>query len=140
MIQKPYRQLYLILTLALVAGYAWLFYTLNLYPDNPSGESGVCLFREVTGVPCPSCGSTRSIAQILKGDMKGALLWNPFGFIIMVIMLVMPVWLVIDLVSGKDALYRFYVKLENILKIKWVAVATIILVLANWAWNIAKGL
>lgn len=140
MIHRPLWRFYLMMTLALVAGYAWLFYSLNLHSGDPTRETGVCLLKQVTSVPCPSCGTTRSVEQIIKGDLKEAFLLNPFGFIISVIMLVMPVWLVLDLVNMKETFYRFYIKMETILKIKWVALAAIFLVLANWAWNIAKGL
>jgi hypothetical protein len=39
-----------------------------------------CLFRSITGVPCPSCGATRSVFALLDGDVSGALSLNPLVF------------------------------------------------------------
>ena len=40
-----------------------------------------CLVRAVTGVPCPTCGSTRSVLAIGKGDIAGAFMANPLVFV-----------------------------------------------------------
>ena len=40
----------------------------------------VCLFRNVTGLPCPFCGSTRSVGHILQGEFSDALYSNPLGY------------------------------------------------------------
>ena len=40
----------------------------------------VCLFRNVTGLPCPFCGSTRSVGHILQGEFSHALYSNPLGY------------------------------------------------------------
>jgi hypothetical protein len=40
----------------------------------------VCLFRNVTGLPCPFCGSTRSVGHILQGEFSAALYSNPLGY------------------------------------------------------------
>ncbi|MDR0288245.1 MAG: DUF2752 domain-containing protein, partial [Clostridiales bacterium] len=31
----------------------------------------VCPFDSLFGIPCPSCGSTRAIISLIKGDMVG---------------------------------------------------------------------
>jgi Protein of unknown function (DUF2752) len=43
---------------------------------------GVCLFQRLTGVPCPTCGMTRSIVLTLSGHLATALRLNLAG----------PVW------------------------------------------------
>ena len=42
------------------------------------GDTGVplCLFRWVTGLPCPSCGMTRAFHAIAHGDLSAALHLN----------------------------------------------------------------
>ncbi len=128
------------ITLALLAGYLWLIY--SLYTDSGAGtvETGVCLFKELTTVPCPSCGSTRSVKSLVRGDVWNAFYWNPFGIIISLTMILLPFWLIFDLIAKKNTFYIFYIGLEKFLKNKWIAAAAIILVLANWIWNITKGL
>lgn len=43
------------------------------------GPSTCSLFRS-TGIPCPSCGLTRSVTSIFHGRFAAAWEYNPFGF------------------------------------------------------------
>jgi len=40
----------------------------------------LCVFRNITGMPCPFCGGTRSVGSILRGDLGEAWNFNPLGF------------------------------------------------------------
>lgn len=132
------NSLYLLLSLACLAGYAWLAAS---YIAGPGKEDEtICLVKLVTGIPCPSCGSTRSVLSLVQGHVREAFFWNPVGIILVLIMAVAPVWLGYDLLLKKDTLYRFYGNMEILLRKKAVAIPAIALVLANWAWNIYKGL
>ncbi len=42
---------------------------------------GTCTFRNVTGVPCPGCGLTRSFISIGHGQWLDAWHYNPAGFV-----------------------------------------------------------
>jgi hypothetical protein len=42
----------------------------------------LCPFRLITGHPCPTCGTTRSIAAIVDGRFLDSLLLNPLGIVI----------------------------------------------------------
>ena len=133
------NRLYVLLSAACLLGYVWLFITYNrsvTHEDDP----GICLFRQLTGIPCPSCGSTRSVLSLLHGDLIGALIWNPFGLILILIMAISPVWILVDLLVRRQSLYRFYIKSEQLLRRKWAMLLFIGLVLLNWIWNIMKGL
>jgi hypothetical protein len=133
------NKLYVLVSTACVAGYIWLF--INYHRSvSDSIEPGVCLFKRITGIPCPSCGSTRSVLSILKGDFIGALLLNPFGIIIMSILILAPLWILFDVVSKRDSLLQVYNRTELILNRKWIAIPLILLVILNWIWNIYKGL
>ena len=37
----------------------------------------LCVFRRITGLPCPSCGMTRAYISLFKGDISGAFLMHP---------------------------------------------------------------
>ena len=39
-----------------------------------------CALRRLTGIPCPSCGMTRSLDWFAQGRLLDALLVNPIGF------------------------------------------------------------
>jgi hypothetical protein len=40
---------------------------------------GACTFRQSTGLPCPTCGMTRSVALSLHGHIRTAASLNPAG-------------------------------------------------------------
>lgn len=133
------NRLYLLLSAGVLAGYCWiLWFTYN----KPAIHSTFtpCLFKNATGIACPSCGSTRSVLLLSQGDITGAALLNPLGLIMATIMLIAPFWLLYDVTLKKDTLHTSYKKAETVLKTKWIAFILIILLLINWAWNIQKGL
>ena len=55
----------------------------------------VCVFHEITGLPCPGCGLTRGMTAFARGDVQLALRWHPFtpvfalGLVLMVVVTVL---------------------------------------------------
>jgi hypothetical protein len=133
------NRLYLLLGAAITGGYMYLAWALAQHEEEHSTFSP-CLFKNVTGIACPSCGSTRSVLSIINGNFTDALLINPLGFVVAAIMLTLPVWLLYDMALKKDTLLQAYKKFEKTLQIKWIAITLILLIIANWIWNITKGL
>lgn len=39
----------------------------------------LCLFRKISGLPCPFCGTTRSIGSLAQGAISSAWSYNPLG-------------------------------------------------------------
>ena len=78
--------------------------------------------------------------HINKGDLIGSVAFNPFGLVVSFAMLVLPFWVVFDLVTKRQTFYEAYNKMETVLKQKKVAIPLIILVVLNWIWNIYKEL
>lgn len=135
------KRLYSLFIICLIAGYIWFYYCLSSQPTTNGGkEIHFCLIKSITGIPCPSCGSTRSVIEISHGNLLNALYYNPLGYIIFVIMLVLPFWIIYDLILGRSSLYVFYKKSEEFISRKAIAIILISLILANWFWNIHKGL
>jgi len=133
------NKLYVLLSAACIAGYGWLIFTFYRGIEHLA-EPHVCLFKQVTTIPCPSCGSTRSVLSLIKGDIAGAFYWNPFGLVLIAILLIAPLWISYDLISRKDTLFSTYSRTEMQLRNKWIAIPAILIVIINWIWNINKGL
>lgn len=131
------KKFYFFLFFLIIIGYSWVGF--NLTQLMHKGFT-TCIIKNLTGYPCPSCGSTRSLLVLLKGDLLGSLYWNPFGIIIFLILIILPFWLLFDLLYKKSSLINFYYKIENFFKQPKVAIIGIVLVLLNWIWNIYKGL
>ncbi len=136
------RSSFYIFVLALaLGGYAWVTWTVLAGGSGTPAVPEVCLFRTVTHLPCPSCGTTRAISLLLRGDPAGSLLTNPFGMVDMLALLVLPLWALRDLLLRKESLFRVYRRWElYVIGRKWIASAAIVLVAINWIWNIHKGL
>jgi len=131
------NKLYLFILVACSSGYIYLLY--NLYCSK-SNQFSVCMIKNFAGFPCPSCGTTRAVQLLFKGDFTASFLTNPFGIIVSSFMLFLPIWIVFDVLLKKQSFYTFYNKMESILKQKYIAIPLIILVVLNWMWNINKGL
>jgi hypothetical protein len=43
----------------------------------------LCLFRAVTGLPCPFCGGTTAVARLGRGDILGAVVASPLAVVLL---------------------------------------------------------
>jgi hypothetical protein len=43
-----------------------------------------CVFKSLTGYPCPTCGSTRVLLDLLHFNIAAAFRWNPLIFLAVV--------------------------------------------------------
>ncbi len=134
------NKLYLFILIACFAGYSWLFFSLHHQYQIQNNELTVCFFKNVTDIPCPSCGTTRAVLKIANGNFLDSILLNPFGILVALIMLVCPIWITFDCIFKKDTFYQFYKNAELFLRKKIIAIPLIVLIIANWIWNINKNL
>lgn len=94
-----------------------------------------CLWHELTGIPCIACGGTRCVRHLLHGDWLGAFRMNPLVFVAL----------------GSVALYDLYALIVLTFRLPrlrfgpwpawagWTVRGTVIaLMIANWAWLIAR--
>jgi hypothetical protein len=61
----------LLISAVLVASVVW----------HPADDGGIvlCVFRNLTGIPCMGCGLTRSFCALAKGDAMRAFVFHPLG-------------------------------------------------------------
>jgi hypothetical protein len=99
-----------------------------------------CPVKNLTGIPCPSCGITRALVYVIKGQPGMAFTINPLSYIVGLIMIIAPLWIIFDIWKKKDTFIQFYNKTENLLKKKGYAMVFIVLIMLNWIYIIYKGL
>jgi hypothetical protein len=133
------NKLYLLIFTACLAGYIWYFYNTS-EKFTKTAELDVCIIKHTTNIPCPSCGSTRSVITLLQGNFIEAFLINPLGLIVAAIMIFAPLWIIADITVGKSTLFNFYKKTEVFLKQPKYSIPLIFFTVINWIWNITKGL
>ncbi len=91
-----------------------------------------CVLYGLTGIPCPTCGSTRSLVFLAHGDLSRALFLNPLVVAACITAHLALLYSMITLIPG---IPRVGIHLSNqeITVIKSVAVC---LFLVNWAYLI----
>jgi hypothetical protein len=82
-------------------------------------EFSICSFYNVTGLPCPGCGLTRSIIYLSHLNFEKAFRSNPMGFPIYLVLLFLALYNFIPLAPRKrlDRLLRVHHRLFVILGI-----------------------
>ena len=94
----------------------------------------LCVFKGLTGLPCPTCGSTRALGRLFALDLAGALAMNPFTTLLA---LVLAAWALTDLV-----LLPFRRALELDISPRLGAAlraGALVLFLANWVYLVLAG-
>jgi Protein of unknown function (DUF2752) len=94
----------------------------------------VCLFKGLTGLPCPTCGSTRAVGRLVHLDFAGAFAMNPLTTLAVAAMVI---WAVADfglLTRGRALDLEMGRPLGRL--VRGLAVAA---VAVNWAFLIASG-
>lgn len=88
-----------------------------------------CNFRALFGIPCFTCGATRSAIALLSGDFAAAWAWNPLATVTMLAIALFDVYALGVLLLRAPRL-RFEVGTT-----KWVIVAFVVTAAAlNWAY------
>ncbi len=92
-----------------------------------------CHFKSLTGVPCPTCGTTRAALSLAELDPVHALVHYPLPTV---------AWILFvggGLAAGFRAWRRLPLpEIPNRLPF-WAKVAIVGVILANWAYSIATG-
>ena len=94
----------------------------------------LCVFKGLTGLPCPTCGSTRALGRLVALDFAGALAMNPFTTLVAALV---AGWAVADLalLPRRRALHLEVPKPLGFA----LRVGALVLFLANWVYQIAAG-
>ena len=94
----------------------------------------LCPLRRFLGIPCPTCGTTRAVAALFRGNVREALALNPLTATLLCIG--PPLLGVHALVRGVAATRSLLQRLSGN-RLFWWAVA--LLAAANWAYLLTKA-
>jgi len=94
----------------------------------------VCLFKGLTGLPCPTCGSTRALGRLVHLDLVGALAMNPLATMSVALLFL---WALADfglLTRGRAIEVEMGRPLGRV-----VRVLAVTALLANWLYLLGSG-
>jgi hypothetical protein len=69
-------------------------------PDRPL-PFDVCALKVLTGIPCPTCGLTRSLCHALRGDWSASLGYHPAGILLAAALAGWMLWSMAEAVRGQ---------------------------------------
>lgn len=94
-----------------------------------------CLFHAWTGIPCPTCGSTRLVEALLDGDPLAAFSLNPLVFTALA---GVSIWAAVSTIRRLIGLPPLRLVLGEAER-RAARALLIILVIAGWVWQIVSG-
>jgi hypothetical protein len=90
-----------------------------------------CLFHDLTGRPCITCGMTRSAIQFFHGNLLAAFQWNPLVFVALCALTIFNAYAVIVLATRAPRLrLTLWTKRQR----KYARVFVITALSLNWAY------
>lgn len=130
------KKVYVLLTGVALLGYIYILIAFN---GGVNEQVQLCMFHNVTGVPCPSCGTTRGMIQLLHGHFAEAFRMNALCYLQAFFLLILPLLLAVDLIWKQNTLYRFYERSLFFINKPLIAIGLIALLLINWIYLIYTG-
>lgn len=76
---------------------------------------------------------------ILQGDFVAGFSWNPIGYLLLAALAILPWWMLYDVLLKRHSLLRVYRHTEQLMLKPVIMWPGLLLVMANWIWNIVKG-
>ena len=86
-----------------------------------------CLFRELTGLPCPTCGSAHAALALFRLDLREAITFNPLATIGALVFLLGGAAAAVASLTGRPLR-------EPRLSGAAPRAAVVVVLAANWAW------
>lgn len=124
------RSRWLLPGLLVVAGSTRLAFQLALHADWAALDHGpiLCLFRALTGIPCPGCGMTRAMIAFAMGDWHRAADYN---------LLALPLFLTViahSLIQWLPA--PIQTRWQTLLTSRRLTGTALAVITATWLWTL----
>ena len=95
----------------------------------------LCLFKRLTGIPCPTCGGTRAVLHLLRGDLSAAWRSHPLVTVLLLGLMVNAVLSAASLASFR----RLPVLQASPRAWCWLGGLLLALAALNWGYLIAHA-
>ena len=115
--------LWLLVSLGTVAGLA-LWFAARLPTPH-------CAFRELTGLPCLTCGATRAAKQFLHGHFAASFLFNPLAFFVYCGVVLFDLYAVAVLITRAPRIRLGHLTSTEKLLARSVAIVCLV---SNWSY------
>jgi hypothetical protein len=73
-----------------------------LLPPRKPLPFDLCLLHRLTGLPCLTCGITRSVCLFARGEWRASLSMHPAGWLAFGVLAVTCAWLLAEAAAGRD--------------------------------------
>ena len=117
---------------AMLCAARWLEPRASGYGTHTQLGMPACSFLVRTGIPCPTCGLTTSMALTARGRLGRALAAHPFGVFLFAAAATLAAAGGVELASGRDMIRKFRPSV-------WWAVLFVAGILAGWGCNLLVG-
>jgi hypothetical protein len=93
-------------------------------------DHSLCHIRQFSGVPCPTCGTTRAVFALFSADLAGAIAFNP---LVLFATIVLALIVAVRLIAARQITVRLSSREQWV-----VATALLVMVLLNWLYVLAR--
>jgi uncharacterized protein DUF2752 len=100
--------------------------------DRALSMAPTCVFKGISGIPCPTCGSTRSLVHLSHGDIASAMTMNPIVTLIVLFAILFFFYALITLMFNFRRIGFLLTEREK----NTVRITAVVLLLAQWGWLI----
>ena len=90
-----------------------------------------CLFHDLTGLPCITCGATRSAVQFFHGHFIAAWRWNPVVFVALCALSIFNAYAFVALVLRAP---RLRIEFQTTAERKYARILVITALALNWIY------
>lgn len=89
-----------------------------------------CQFLVWTGIPCPGCGVTTSVALAAQGEFVASFRNQPFGLFAAIVTPIAAIYALVLHARGRDLGDELRAR-----KLAWIALAIGLIALGGWIWK-----
>ena len=94
----------------------------------------LCLFKLITGIPCPGCGMGRATLEIIKGNIGSSFMYHILCIPFTITIIISLAWLLIDLIQRKETFFPF---ISSKIKLPY-KILLFLLIAVSWGMNIIR--